>query len=275
MDLRVEIDGFKQWLEQKQLGERSKLLYSFLVKQMLRSLEEISEEAVNTWLVQHPRWNVRSAIRYYLEYKGIAAFKLAEIRPPERKPIEMPTRPELRCLLDKVKPALVAEDRDLWYIYELLYHTGARIWEVLRLRIMDFDFKNNAINFRTKGDKFRVTKIPQQLAAELRRYLEEEKDVLMGDRCFLNRWSQSIAYFMFENTIAKMDLLEKEKRMLLRTHNFRRAIANDILEKTNGDVIAVQVFLGHSSVSTTERYFSELEKSRAKERAYKALGLEG
>ena len=58
----------------------------------------------------------------------------------------------------------------------LLYGTGMRLMEGLRLRVKDLDFERNQIVIQAgKGDKDRVTMLPDRLKAELQTHLERVK----------------------------------------------------------------------------------------------------
>ncbi len=60
--------------------------------------------------------------------------------------------------------------------FQLLYGTGMRLMEGLRLRVKDIDFERNQIVIRDgKGEKDRVTMLPDKLKLELQRHLERVK----------------------------------------------------------------------------------------------------
>src|SRR5690606_36826109 len=71
-------------------------------------------------------------------------------------------------------------------IVMLLYGSGLRLLEALRLRVKDVDFDQHQLTVRGgKGDKDRVTVLPESVRAELRRHLSEvrvihEKDLGRG-----------------------------------------------------------------------------------------------
>lgn len=271
-EFESDLKGFDEWLEQWQLSRKSKKQYAYMMGWMMKNIDNFAKEDVNRWLVQHPYRNMRAAVKHYLKYKGIHEndFELAKVKQPERKSMVVPRRSELREILDRAKMT-----GDMMFVFELLFQTGARIEEILKLRPMDFDFGRCTIIFKTKGNKTREVKIQQDLSGRIRQYLEEEKDVLDAERAFFTRFrSLKIAYAMLQKYVSKLKLPDDEKAMLLRTHNFRRAIINEILERTNGDITAAKEYVGHESIQTTDIYRTDLDKAMAKKRAYKALGLE-
>src|SRR6185503_4351214 len=68
----------------------------------------------------------------------------------------------------------------------LLYGSGLRLLECLQLRVKDVDFESDQLTVRGgKGDKDRITMLPQSIKAELRRHLGRvkglhERDVAAG-----------------------------------------------------------------------------------------------
>ena len=88
------------------------------------------------------------------------------VRRPARLP-EVLSRAEVKLVLGAAAPEYQLPLR-------LLYGTGLRLMELLRLRIKDVDFERNQIMVRSgKGQKDRVTVLPEVLKAELRAHLEK------------------------------------------------------------------------------------------------------
>lgn len=87
------------------------------------------------------------------------------VRRPARLP-EVLSREDVRLVLSKVQPGQQLPLR-------LLYGTGMRLMELLRLRVKDVDFGRNQIMVHGgKGDKDRVTVLPDKLKLELQQHLE-------------------------------------------------------------------------------------------------------
>ena len=87
---------------------------------------------------------------------------------------------------DEVKYLLAQFEGTKWLIFSLLYGTGMRIMECLRLRVKDIDFSGHEIIIRDgKGGKDRLTLLPELLTEPLRdhlvkvRYLHEH-DIANG-----------------------------------------------------------------------------------------------
>lgn len=92
--------------------------------------------------------------------------EFTRVRRPARLP-EVLTRPEVQRVLESAA-------REFQLPLRLLYGTGLRLMELLRLRIKDLDFERNQIMVRGgKGQKDRVTVLPASLREELRAHLEK------------------------------------------------------------------------------------------------------
>jgi integrase len=71
---------------------------------------------------------------------------------------------------------LLQFDGTMWLIASLLYGTGMRILEGLRLRVKDVEFERREIIVREgKGNKDRVTVLPENLIAPLREQIERAR----------------------------------------------------------------------------------------------------
>lgn len=95
--------------------------------------------------------------------------EFARVKRPPRLP-QVLTQEETRRLLAALKPGTTS------LMIRLLYGTGMRIMECLRLRVKDIDFEGGRIIVRGgKGDKDRVTVLPEKQKEELEQHLRRVK----------------------------------------------------------------------------------------------------
>ncbi|HQG04467.1 MAG TPA: integron integrase [Thermoleophilia bacterium] len=95
-------------------------------------------------------------------------------RRPRRLPVVL-TRDEVAAVLDHL-------DGDLRLMASLMYGAGLRLNECLGLRVQDLDFARGEIVVRGgKGDKDRVTVLPQALRPQLRAHLATVKRIHKAD----------------------------------------------------------------------------------------------
>ncbi len=105
---------------------------------------------------------------------------LVRAKRPARVPVVL-TRDEVRQLFAQLRGGDAAR-----LVLEVLYGTGMRLLEALRLRVKDVDFGANEITVRGgKGDRDRRTMLPERLRAPLLRHLAEvrvqhERDLASG-----------------------------------------------------------------------------------------------
>jgi integron integrase len=96
--------------------------------------------------------------------------EIEQAKRPERLPVVF-SRAEVRALLAHL-------DGQHWLMASVLYGVGIRLMECVRLRVKDVDFTYRQILVRDgKGQKDRVTTLPQTLLEPLKQHLEKVKDL--------------------------------------------------------------------------------------------------
>lgn len=116
--------------------------------------------------------------KYVLQMEIILPSEILRPGRPERLPT-VPSHPEAMSLIGKMKgtPKLIVQ---------LLYGSGLRITECLRLRIKDLDFANHQVIVRDgKGENDRATVLPDSLVSRLKSQIEiarliHQKDLKEG-----------------------------------------------------------------------------------------------
>jgi integron integrase len=183
-------------------------------------------------------------------------------------------------------------DGDAGLLARLLYGTGMRLMEGLRLRVKDLDFARGAVIVREgKGGKDRVVMLPRSLEASLHEHLRRVHRLWDADRvnghagvelpnaleAKYPRAGQSWPWFwVFPSPRLSVDpatgverrhhLFEERLSRALKNagamsgilkhvsaHTLRHSFATHLLQ-TGTDIRTVQELLGHSDVSTTMIY---------------------
>ena len=91
---------------------------------------------------------------------------MVRAKQPQRLPVIL-TRDEVAAVLRHLSGTP-------WIMATLLYGAGLRLMECLRLRVKDLDFAYNQIVVRDgKGQKDRVTMLPQHVKAALQQHLQD------------------------------------------------------------------------------------------------------
>jgi integrase/recombinase XerC len=197
---------------------------------------------------------VRSLFKFMLR-EGVIATNVARLvrtpKAPKSLPVVM-TAEQTNTLVDGVAADKLERPypaRDL-AIFELLYGCGLRVSELVGLNLEDFDFGDRWIRVRGKGRKERQVPFGAKAANALDRYLATRSS---ADRAvFLNhrgvrltdRGARGIVKFY-----ARMITGDSS----IHPHSLRHAYATHLLSD-GADLRAIQELLGHSQLSTTQKY---------------------
>jgi integrase/recombinase XerC len=144
-------------------------------------------------------------------------------------------------------------------ILELLYASGLRVSELTGLNLGDVDRKEQMLRVRGKGNKERIVPYGGKAEQALEAYEPLRQNVLRkaGGRgelqaVFLNHFGSRLT----QRSVAR--IVKKYARLAnvnwdLHPHSLRHAFATHLLAD-GADLRAIQELLGHSSLSTTQRY---------------------
>ena len=151
-----------------------------------------------------------------------------------------------------------AEDRPIDIrnaaILEMLYSCGLRVSELVNLRCSDLFFDEGLIKVVGKGNKERFVPIGRIGQESVRRYLSIRAEGKKGfsDILFLNNRGTKLTrnmIFIIVRKGAQNAGLEKT----ISPHSLRHSFATHLVEN-GADISSVQQMLGHSSITTTEKY---------------------
>jgi integrase/recombinase XerD len=226
------------------------------------------------WRTRHG-WSPRSNARLL---STLRAFFALALRRGERKDdpaalLEAPRLPRSlpKALAESQIDALLAappldtpeglRDRAM---LELMYAAGLRVSELVGLPAVAINLRQGALRVTGKGSKERMVPLGEESQHWIERYLAEARPQLVGKRPVAGRSDGQVPLFV---TAASQPLSRQQFWVLVKTyaavagidpvtispHGLRHSFATHLLNR-GADLRALQMLLGHSSLSTTQIY---------------------
>ena len=256
--------------------------YSYALKLFNNWLDNISIEQINraeltkyqVWLSELKPKNKTNlslnsqshyliALRSFLKYLQQQDYKI-NVRP---EMIELPkigdrevtflNKSELKRLLKapfkhKTKSIIKLRNKA---ILELLFSTGLRLRELTNLNKEQINFEQKEIIVKGKNNKIRLVFLSENAIDSLKNYLKRRNDnnlalFVCHNKNIIDRLSPRGVQLLVDK-YGKLAKITKR----VTPHTLRRSFAIDLLSN-NCNLFFVQKLLGHSSISTTERYLT-------------------
>jgi integrase/recombinase XerC len=139
-------------------------------------------------------------------------------------------------------------------ILELLYSSGLRVSELVGLNIGDIDTRTSwVVRAKGKGKKERIVPIGQKAKEALEEYLiERALKNKYAEAMFLNKEGKRLTDRSVRRIVDKYQQQAGIKRHIS-PHTLRHTFATHMLQ-SGADLRSIQEMLGHSSLSTTQKY---------------------
>jgi integrase/recombinase XerC len=159
---------------------------------------------------------------------------------------------EARRLLETDAEAMLAvRDKAM---FELLYSSGLRLAELIRLAPADVNYDDATVRVTGKGSKTRIVPVGSRAVAALEAWLELRGQIrgLQADALFVNRAGRRLTSRSVQLRL-KTWALQRGLPTRVHPHVLRHSFASHVLQ-SSGDLRAVQEMLGHASISSTQVY---------------------
>ncbi len=249
LEIELKLRGFSEQTIKSYLLN-TKLFFEYSEKNPL----EITEDDIKEYFAhlisdkkQSPRTIAlkRASLKFFFDevmHRDIVKFKSPKI--PKSLP-EVLTKEEVKRLIES------APSKKSKLIIRILYSTGLRVSECIKLKINDLDLESLEGWVRAgKGNKDRSFNISKNLAEDIKKYiqtLDENEIYLFPGRNKEHLTSRNIQKII--RIAAKRANIQKK----VTPHKLRHSFATHYLEK-GVNLREIQEMLGHSDVSTTQVY---------------------
>jgi site-specific recombinase XerD len=207
----------------------------------------------------------------YLYTEGFRGDDPTAFLQPPKVPKPLPrylSQTEVAQLLDGLKAVWVygrkRKHRELHLtvrdtaILELLYATGMRVGELVKLKVSDIDLDAQIVRVNGKGDKERICFFGRVAKERLMAWLDERQRWLQvkrvaSDWLFIGKWSplRPLRRETVIRLINRYSVATIGKRNS--PHWLRHSFSAHLLEG-GATIVAIGELLGHSRLTTTERY---------------------
>jgi len=301
------LDKVRSYIRLRGMAYKTEKTYLFWIKRFIRfhglqhpeGMGSAEVEAFLSHLVLQANVSIatqrvalNALVFLYREFLGQPLDELSFER--SRKPVKLPTvfsAEEARSVIGNL-------EGEYKLVAMLLYGSGLRINEALRLRVKDVDFDMQQLIVRSgKGGKDRITLLPDRLVAPVRQQIDSalhqhQADLLKGFGSVylpagLARKYPSASqepgwqyvfpapalsqdprsgirrrHHLLDRTVQKhfrRAIQEAGIRKLAGSHTFRHSFATRLLE-AGYDLRTIQKLLGHSDLRTTEIYTHVVRK---------------
>lgn len=200
---------------------------------------------------------IKSFYRFLIaeDYLDTDPTELLESPKTGRKLPEVLTVNEINNLINSVDLSKAEGQRNRAML-EVLYSCGLRVSELITLKHSNVYFDEQFIIVKGKGDKQRLVPISPTAIREIRNYLIDRHNIKVRkgfeDTLFLNRRGAGLTRVMIFHIIKEQSKIAGIRKNIS-PHTMRHAFATHLLEG-GANLRAIQMMLGHESITTTEIY---------------------
>ena len=297
--MKIPLERFKNWLKGKNLKEKTIREYSYYFIRFQR-YEKFDNESIARFLSEKTNQNnvSRSFILNFKTFltKNHKEFKISLEDFEDIVDVELPliTGHQKSRL---VKPLTIEE---IYLLEEnlgtekyklmllLAFHCGLRLGELLKIRVLSFNWSQWKKNIEGigectvfgKGDKEGIGLVPAELMKRVARYIRSDKTLTspesllfitkIGNEAYLPNkalaWRDKLKKAGISAGITQKDAEGKAiKETVVNPHRLRHSYASYLRKVKKLDIMDIKELLRHSSISSTQIY-QNIDKEELKEK---------
>ena len=154
---------------------------------------------------------------------------------------------------------------------ETMYASGMRVSELIAVKTTDIDYKRGFIKVIGKGSKERIVPIYDSLLVKIEDYLPIRHNYFIKDRDEGRLFPNKNGSFLTRQYVwqwVKEICLKSGIKKHVSPHTLRHSFATHLLSG-GADLRTIQIFLGHTNITTTEIY-THINNQRLREIYYNA-----
>lgn len=248
----IDLDNYSNYINKKRISYKN-----ITYKQITEYIKYLKEEKeLNSTSINRHLSSLRSFYNYLIRIGNINNNPFKLVRGP-KKAIKLPNYMKYSEFEEMVNSC---DETDLGVrnraILEILLSTGARVGEIINVKLSDIDFSNQEIRVLGKGNKERICYFNEHAEEALKKYINNSRLNLLGnkksDYLFINHIGGHLTdrgiRLIIDNIIRVSSINTK-----VTPHTFRHTFATMLLNE-GCDLKSVQELLGHVNLSTTSIY---------------------
>jgi len=229
---------------------------------VLEFLDYLEQERGNSERTRNLRLAaIRSFLRY-VSYRlpGSLSTIQAVLAVPQKKfdrpALEFLTREEVEAIIEAPDKTSFGGHRD-FIMFMTLYNTGARVSEIIGLRVSDLCLESKAsLLIHGKGRKQRTVPLWNSTKHHLKKWLfrlAPDSGPLFPSRCGRPLSRAGVEYRLRLAVINAAERFPSLKKRRISPHTFRHTTAMHLLQ-SGVDITVIALWLGHESPATTHMY---------------------
>lgn len=197
-----------------------------------------------------------ASIRGYLAFlvkRGVVEPAIAHALSAPKIPKKLPRVPSTQDVTRIIDASSEIDPLHL-VVLELLYGSGLRVSELCSIEVADINKRAHTVTVVGKGSKLRTVPVSGPGMEAFNRYLKIRPSYLSGDSPASKLLIKKTGKALMPRDVRRiLDKYPLEDGTKMHPHQLRHAYATHLL-MGGADVRSVQELLGHTSVTTTERY---------------------
>ncbi|MFH1527332.1 MAG: tyrosine-type recombinase/integrase [Bacteroidota bacterium] len=257
----AKIIEIRSFLQSKGLTDKSIKTYCNILSKIFINLGYVfTQENVELWLTKkrlQPRtYNLyRQVINFYTKKYLYYELSFTKSKVPKHMPnyVSIDVFKKILSVIPNLKHRIA---------FELMYCSGLRVFEVVRLKKYNINLDSRVINVRGKGNKDRKTIIRSFLIDILDIYIKSINKNNPANDYLIQSQNKHLSERSLQERLKKA-LIDSNSSMKITCHDFRHSFAVNLL-KRGINIEYVRRLLGHSSLRSTQIYLQCLDNDFTK-----------